>query len=164
MRSRAVTLSLAVVLAAAPHAAPAPPYPLPLFARGTVKRSLALALEGLRRPECRAVYDDFRDASGATLAEGLRRRDVSPSEHLLRLRWLNGVSHPRCRDRNVFLVTRVGDPEIYVCPEQFTDFAVRQPVKAAGLLLHEQLHALGLGEDPPASGEISRQVFARCGS
>jgi hypothetical protein len=162
MRSRALTLSLAAMLTAAPRASPAPP-PLPLFASGLVKRSVALALEGLRRPECRAVYDDFRSASGVTLAETLRRRDVSPSEHLLRLRWLNGVSHPRCRNRNVFLVTRVGDPEIYVCPDQFTDFAVREPVKAAGLLLHEQLHALGLGEDPPASEDISRQVFARCG-
>jgi hypothetical protein len=38
MRSRAVTLPLAAVLAGAPHASPATPR-LPLFVSGTVKRS-----------------------------------------------------------------------------------------------------------------------------
>jgi hypothetical protein len=163
MRSRALPLSLALVLAAVPGASPATPPPLPPFTNGILKRSVALAVQVLRRAECRALYDDFRDASGETLAEALRRTDTTPSEHLLRLRWLNGVSHPGCRNRNVFLVARVGNPEIYVCPEQFTAFALREPLGAAGLLLHEQLHALGLGEDPPPSEEISRMVFARCG-
>jgi hypothetical protein len=31
-------------------------------------------------------------------------------------------------------------------------------------LIHEMLHSLGLGENPPSSGEINGQVMRRCGS
>ena len=113
--------------------------------------------------KCREVYADFRDASGSTLAEKLRREEQRPAEHLRSLRWLNGAEHPRCRNRRVFLVTQVGARFVLVCPDQFGELAVRQPTQAAGLLIHEQLHALGLGENPPASEDITRRVLTRCG-
>jgi hypothetical protein len=34
---------------------------------------------------------------------------------------------------------------------------------AAVLLIHELLHAIGLGENPPASEAITARVVARCG-
>lgn len=156
--------AIAIVLATpSPPATAAQPHPLPLFAEGALKRALALAVERLARAECRAVYEDFRAADGATLGERLRRDGVEPAEHLLSLAWRNGAAHPRCANPRVFLVTRVGGREVLVCPAQFGDLAFRKPAQAAGLLVHEQLHALGLGENPPASEDISRRVFVRCG-
>lgn len=32
----------------------------------------------------------------------------------------------------------------------------------ANILIHEGLHCLGLGENPPASGDITAEVAARC--
>jgi hypothetical protein len=159
---RSIVWSLALVLAA-----PSPPLaasaPLPLFVSGSVKRAVALAAERLADEECRAIYEEFQDASGVTLAEKLRREDADPTEHLRTIRWVNGVAHPRCRDPRIYLVTSVGARVVFVCPAQFGELALRNPREAAGLVLHEQLHALGLGENPPASEEISRRVFARCG-
>jgi hypothetical protein len=31
------------------------------------------------------------------------------------------------------------------------------------MIIHEELHSLGLGENPPDSKEITQQVIARCG-
>jgi len=130
---------------------------------GAVRRALAMAAGRLERAECRALYEDFRDSAGATLAERLRVEGAAPADHLRSLHWQNGAGHPLCRSRRVFLVTRVGSRVVLVCPEQFGDLAARQPGFAAGLLLHEQLHALGLGENPPASEDITRRVLSRCG-
>ncbi|HXY40060.1 MAG TPA: hypothetical protein VEQ10_10330 [Vicinamibacteria bacterium] len=139
------------------------PWPLPAFTAGVVKRSFRLALARLESPGCQAIFRDFTDREGRTLAANLERLGDSPGEHLRRLRWLNGLDHPRCQDPNVLLVTQVGGRDVYVCPRQFTALAEREPGKAAGLILHEQLHTLGLGEDPPTSEQISLQVWARCG-
>jgi hypothetical protein len=37
------------------------------------------------------------------------------------------------------------------------------PSLAAALIIHEELHSLGLGEDPPTSKEITAKVIERCG-
>jgi len=34
---------------------------------------------------------------------------------------------------------------------------------AEAVIIHETLHSLGLGENPPTSDEITRRVFSRCG-
>ncbi len=159
--SLAAAFALVLATPSRPSAAATPP--LPLFAAGAVKRALAIAVERLGNEECREVYADFRDASGSTLAEKLRREEQRPAEHLRSLRWLNGAEHPLCRNRRVFLVTQVGARFVLVCPDQFGELAVRQPTQAAGLLIHEQLHTLGLGENPPASEDITRRVLNRCG-
>lgn len=160
--SLAAALVLVLAMPSRPDAA-SPSPPLPLFAVGAVKRALAIAVERLDGAECRAVYGDFRDAAGSSLAEKLGPEPEAPAEHLRSLRWLNGAMHPFCRNRRVFLVTQVGARVVLVCPDQFADLAVREPGQAAGLLIHEQLHTLGLGENPPASEDISRRVYARCG-
>jgi len=162
----AAASTTAVVLAAGSPASTASlenPRPLPLFVKGAIKRSVALALDRLKAEECRAIFTDFEDMDGRPLAEKLERAGTSPADHLASLEWVNGSQHPTCRNPNIFFVTVVGGDRIYVCPKQFSEYATTQPIKAAGLVLHEELHSLGLGENPPTSIEISRQVFARCG-
>jgi hypothetical protein len=38
------------------------------------------------------------------------------------------------------------------------------PEEAEAALIHEMLHTLGLGENPPRSRDITARVRARCGS
>jgi hypothetical protein len=40
---------------------------------------------------------------------------------------------------------------------------LRNPVLAESIVIHEMLHTLGLGENPPSSQEITQQVKRRCG-
>jgi hypothetical protein len=57
----------------------------------------------------------------------------------------------------------MGEGEIYVCPT-FPLAQRRDGLQAEIVLLHEALHTLGLGENPPYSAEITGRVVARCGS
>jgi hypothetical protein len=51
---------------------------------------------------------------------------------------------------------------IHVCGQRIVQFAVTTK-GAEILLIHELLHALGLGENPPTSARITDAVMHRCG-
>jgi hypothetical protein len=55
--------------------------------------------------------------------------------------------------------THPGSQVIRVCGRQFRD---RDPEAAVIIVIHEFLHALGLGENPPTTHEITARVAARC--
>ena len=59
-------------------------------------------------------------------------------------------------------VTAPGSRVVYVCGRAFTEAQSRSAERAELVVLHEALHTLGLGEDPPASPEITRLVGRRC--
>jgi hypothetical protein len=87
----------------------------------------------------------------------------TPEEHLDALTFHDGSSHPRCAASNVLAFTRPGDDAVRVCASQFRSTARSDPAKAEAVVLHEMLHTLGLGEDPPTSLEITARVRSRCG-
>ncbi len=76
--------------------------------------------------------------------------------------FLNGASEKLCRWSKVDLVTRPGVPRVFVCG-QFAATQIRQPWMAEDIVIHEMLHTLGLGENPPTSVEITQRVKGRCG-
>jgi len=49
-----------------------------------------------------------------------------------------------------------------VCSHRFEDLQERNPSEAEAVVLHELLHSLGLGENPPASSEITDAVIRSC--
>ena len=59
-------------------------------------------------------------------------------------------------------VTAPGSRVVYVCGRSFAEAQARSPKRAEMVVLHEALHTLGLGENPPDSGEITRRVGERC--
>jgi hypothetical protein len=59
-------------------------------------------------------------------------------------------------------VTAPGSRAVWVCP-QFALEQRRDPGLAEVTLLHEALHSLGLGEDPPSAAEITSRIVTRCG-
>ena len=44
----------------------------------------------------------------------------------------------------------------------FAEKQIRDPWTAENMVIHEMLHTLGLGENPPSSREITRRVNDRC--
>ena len=50
-----------------------------------------------------------------------------------------------------------------VCGARFVETQFSDPGFAAALVIHEELHVLGLGENPPSAREITARVVARCG-
>jgi hypothetical protein len=51
---------------------------------------------------------------------------------------------------------------VRLCATEVTRVSQLRPDYVAGALIHEMLHTLGLGENPPASHEITRRVLDRC--
>jgi hypothetical protein len=66
------------------------------------------------------------------------------------------------RDNRILAFTRPGSRSIYLCGDQFSHAAFINLEYAANILIHEGLHCLGLGEDPPSSKSITALVAADC--
>ena len=131
------------------------------FEQTTVRRALDLARAKLLSPGCPQVYADFERPDGGTPQDELVRLGIGPEEFLETLVFTDGSREPVCRMGRAVLTTKPGTGLIFVCPG-FATFHLRQPGTSACLIIHESLHALGLGEDPPRSGEITQRVEQRC--
>jgi hypothetical protein len=108
------------------------------------------------------VYTDIQVASGRPLQDVLDRSGRSGAEHLGTLLFYDGGAQPRCRAARTLAFTWRGSQVVFVCPQQFVAAARRDPFLASAALIHESLHSLGLGEDPPTSSEITSRVISRC--
>ncbi len=128
---------------------------------GAVERARAGAARKLEKPGCQRVLDDFRDGEGRPLRQNLERWGVSPAGYLQMIPFLDGSSHRLCLWSRVELVSSPGTPRVYVCG-RFATTQMREPWLAEALVIHEMLHTLGLGENPPSSVEITQRVKGRC--
>jgi hypothetical protein len=127
------------------------------------------AIEGSKRrladPECQKLFTDFQDPSGNSLLANLLLKRKTPAEYVDELWFVDASNAGPCR-RGLQLVsyTSPGHRVIYVCGSRFVHPIFRLDQRIAELLIiHEVLHSLGLGEDPPAHEQITKQVVRRCG-
>jgi len=135
-----------------------------LYDAGTVQRSLDRARARLDRPQCQRVFTDFHDQSGQPLQDALDRYGRSGAEHLGTLLFYDGTNQPRCGGERTLAFTWPGSQIVFVCARRFVETARRDPILADAALIHESLHSLGLGENPPSSSEITSRVISRCRS
>jgi hypothetical protein len=129
---------------------------------GALQRVLDGARERLSDPRCQQVLDDFRDGDGHSLRARLEETGRTPEDYFALIVFYDGRKQPRCRQKGILAVTSVGNRIVYVCPEELYTKAITNPVWAEATLIHEALHTLGLGENPPSSREITSQVMRRC--
>jgi hypothetical protein len=128
---------------------------------GTVRRALDLALAMLASPDCAGIYSEFRRPDGRTPRDELERMGIGPEEFLESLVFTDGSREAVCRRGQAVMTATPGRALIYVCPG-FADFQLRSAHKSAAVIIHESLHALGLGENPPRSSDITRRVERSC--
>ena len=124
----------------------------------TVRIGFHVALARLKYPSCAAVFQDFLLPDGRTAQSELDRRRIGPGELLGRLVFADGSHAATCHNGRALLITIAGSPLIRVCP----GFSRLNASDSAVLIIHESLHALGLGENPPTSREITNRVEQRC--
>ena len=129
--------------------------------RGTVQRALEGAARRLERPACTAILDEFADASGRTLREKLGAKGVTAPVYLERVLFYDGYRNGRCQAAGV-LASTVPDASVVLVCARFYEQAGHDPRLAEIVLIHEALHTLGLGENPPSSVEITARVLKRC--
>jgi hypothetical protein len=125
---------------------------------GYVRRALANARARLADPVCRQLFSEFADPSGRPLQDSLDALQQQPQDYLETLFFYDGSGLPDCRPA-VAAATTAGSHVVLICAARF----VRVPWPEGEVtLIHEMLHTLGLGENPPTSMEISRRVRMRC--
>jgi hypothetical protein len=129
---------------------------------GAVRRVLEGAAQRLERPRCQRVFDEFKDARDRPLRESLDDAGISGTTQLSRLVFYDGAHQPRCKAGGVLAATEVGSHVVWICPETFRRVASHDPGTAEIIMIHEALHSLGLGENPPSSAEITARVWSAC--
>lgn len=123
-----------------------------------LKRAREGARERLGDPRCLAVLTDFESVNGGRLDLVLRASGRTAQEQIDRLVLESGLGRPGC-SRGQLAFTQIGSPVVSICPRPFT---LLPPAKQEAVLIHEMLHSLGLGENPPESVAITDRVLERC--
>lgn len=168
----AATFLAFVGAASAGPKGPKPPAlnrPLTSFDAAAVERAKSGASRKLHDPECLKLLTDFRDREGRTLDWRLETWGMSAAEYVQTIPFVDGSSRPLCQRRSVELLTTAGLAAVYVCPagaealnSRFAKVQFENPSLSESMIIHEMLHTLGLGENPPSSFEITEQVMRRC--
>jgi hypothetical protein len=120
-----------------------------VYVRDAVERTLWKAAQSLQAPKCQTLLTEFSDQRGRALTERLGELKMSIAEYLDAIIVEDRERHPRCGDEGVLAFTVVGSRIIYVCGRAFARAAQRDAEEARATLVHELLHSLGLGENPP---------------
>jgi hypothetical protein len=133
-----------------------------LVIRSFLSQAIQEAARRLRNPDCRRVLSDFTDASGQRLETNLLKFSVDSGDYVFDHLWFVDGSHKWQCTGTVAAFTQPGSRVIFVCGALF-EWGNRLVRGAELMIIHEILHSLGLGENPPSSDEISKQVMKRCG-
>jgi hypothetical protein len=116
----------------------------------------------LADPGCQSVFSDFTESSGRRLQEVLDERGETGQSHLRRLLFYDGGEARGCKVQGALAFTEPGSHVVYVCNQWFREAFATNPSKVEAVIIHESLHSLGLGENPPSSHEITARVMERC--
>jgi hypothetical protein len=120
------------------------------------------ARRALENPVCREIFRDFQGSSGRTLQEQLDSLGWSGQRYLDSMVFYQFADPRSCRNPRILAATAPGDRVVFICGSRFSNLIRRDPSALWVAILHEELHSLGLGENPPTSEEISRGVAQRC--
>jgi hypothetical protein len=117
----------------------------------------------LSRPACRMLLSSYTDAAGRSLAENLRPFDVPAPAYLDLLVFRPAPDDaPACAEpANVFFPPP-GSLVVFVCGRRLESLRAADARLASVLVLHEMLHTLGLGENPPSPAQITARVGEHC--
>jgi hypothetical protein len=124
-------------------------------------QALDLAWERLAEIDCADILNAFMDRDGHPLNERLRALAVDRQRYLSLVVFIDGSREAPCRT-GVIAFTAPGSRVVRVCVEELKLTWQKNPEHVVSSVIHEMLHTLGLGEDPPTSAEITRRVSAAC--
>lgn len=130
--------------------------------RDATRRALDDAARWLSVSQCARLFSELRDVDGQPLGARLRRLQSTPTDYLHLVYFHDGEVNPACNRHGTLAFTQVGSRVVYVCGRDFARASKKEPQQAAATLIHEMLHSLGLGENPPTPREITYRVLKLC--
>ena len=167
----ACVTSITVRSAAGADAAPGLPARAPSLVRVADPfnaRAVRVALEGatrrLQQPLCQELFTDFSDGDGRSLQQNLLALGETGGSYMEKILFYDGHAQGRCRQPQVMAYTQPGSRVVFVCGRAFSAAYRRGEHRMAeAVMIHEALHSLGLGENPPSSAAITARVLQKCG-
>jgi hypothetical protein len=130
--------------------------------RDATRRALEDAAKWLDGPNCARLFSEFRDETGRPLLERLLQLRSTPADYLRLVYFHDGERQPACQRHGILAFTEVGSRVVYVCGRDFARAWSKAPREIVATLIHEMLHSLGLGENPPTPRDISDRVQRLC--
>ena len=132
------------------------------FTRAAVEWAMTGAATWLANEECRGVLAEFCDEQGRPLAERLDAHRIDASGYLALILFRDGSGAKACANDLTFAVTTPLGRVVHVCGRNFERAWRASPTRGQAIVIHEMLHTLGLGENPPPSNVITDRILARC--
>ena len=130
--------------------------------RAAVLSSLEGASNWLRDVRCQGIFSEFRDLDEGPLVDRLTGLGVGGSAFLRMLFFHEGTDTRQCQSGRIEAFTSAGSRVIFICGREFERLWQANNLRARAIVIHEALHSLGLGENPPSSQEITRSVLTAC--
>jgi hypothetical protein len=134
------------------------------FDAAAVRQTVDGAKARLRTPACQGLLDEFQTTDGVSLKQRLEETGATLETRLGELRFFDASDLPACRSAQVYAFTRPGLGAVYVCTTRFTAARLEKPEHVEAVVIHELLHTVGLGENPPTPAYITARVKDRCHS
>ncbi len=134
--------------------------PDPVARQATIQ-ALEAASGRLARDECRRILIDFPEQGGRRLSDVLVALSVDLRTYPTMLVFMDDSRHRRCVS-GVLAFTAPGSRVVRVCVDELKRTWTESPEYTIAALIHEILHTLGLGENPPSPAAITARVMSRC--
>ena len=122
-----------------------------------LRHAMDRASELLEDESCVSLADEFKDRHGRPLRDQLVRLGVSATEYLELILFRDGAARG-----DAIAYTSPGSRVVFVHGPSIERSALNNPSHLVATVIHEMLHTLGLGENPPSSAEITARILARC--
>ena len=110
---------------------------------------------------CRSVLTEFADSERRPLADRLDALGVDVQRYFTLIVFVDGTRNRACVT-GVVAFTTPGSRVVRLCPDELKRTWQQNPTHVVAAFIHEMLHTLGLGENPPSSQEITRRVLGLC--
>jgi hypothetical protein len=130
--------------------------------RDAVSRALDGVAEKLDTPQCQLLLSEFADRQGRPLRDKLIELGLDLNNYLRALIFEDGERQRPCNEQGVLAFTTIGGRIIFVCGRTFARAWQRDAGEVRATLIHELLHSLGLGENPPGPRQITYRVKQLC--
>jgi hypothetical protein len=127
-----------------------------------VRSALDGAARRLERERCHGLFADFADAEGRSLQQNLEALGETGGSYMEKMLFYDAKGAGPCRRPKVLAFTEPGSRVVQVCGPAFQSAWRGERRLAEAVVIHETLHSLGLGENPPSTYEITARVLKLC--
>jgi hypothetical protein len=132
------------------------------FTCDAATRALEGASRWLAQPKCQTLFLEFKDGRNLPLTAKLRELETDPEGYLRMVLFLDGAQSATCRRHGVLAFTAQGSRVVYLCGRDFERAWRRDVAEVQATVIHELLHSLGLGENPPFPRAITHRIQQLC--